>query len=139
MSELSKLQYSCALSYDSSVGSLNSPKFGTQNNDAEDKLSQEAEKVVVQEAESVVIPVRKLITLIQECPADLMKEISPRSTVTKQLIKLPMILLLSSAGLLSAINISFFKFAGEIIKSGGTFSQPLVYILIAIGLLGAIF
>ena len=60
---------------------------------------------------------RALIELLSSLPSDLIEEISPRSASLHANIKVPMVLMSLSAGLLTAINLVFAKCFGEIIKA----------------------
>jgi hypothetical protein len=57
---------------------------------------------------------RVLIATLTESPLEFIQDVSPRSVFLKESIKVPLILLLWSAGLQNALVQAFFKFLGEI-------------------------
>mmetsp|Transcript_34747 Transcript_34747/g.45715 ORF Transcript_34747/g.45715 Transcript_34747/m.45715 type:complete len:169 (+) Transcript_34747:773-1279(+) len=62
-------------------------------------------------------PARVLINLIGKCPIGLIQRLSPGSKRLKSNLKLPMVLLCWSCGVLNGLSLVFLKVCGEIINS----------------------
>ena len=61
------------------------------------------------------IPTRILIQLVNSLPKDLIQEISPKSLRLHRFVKVPLVFMTWSAGLLVATNLSIGKALGEIV------------------------
>ena len=62
-------------------------------------------------------PARVLITLIDKCPAELIKRLSPGSKRLKANLKVPLVLLCWSCGVLNGSSLAFCKVCLEITNS----------------------
>jgi len=70
-------------------------------------------------------------------------DVAPNSLVLKKSAKIPLFLLAWSAGLIGALNCTFLKVAGEILKINGkdgynAFASLHLYIFLAIGIAGSV-
>ena len=80
-------------------------------------------------------PARVLINLIGKCPPELIQRISPGSMRLKSNIKVPLVLLAWSSGVLNGCALVFIKVCGEVFNSPEAANHTLFAILI--GCLGA--
>ena len=84
-------------------------------------------------------PPRVLLSLIDQLHPTIVKEISERSMSLKSSVKVPMVLLVWSVGIFSAVNLSLFKFFGEILSQNDFWKMPVLALaLLVFGLAGAI-
>ena len=81
-------------------------------------------------------PARVLINLIGKCPLELIQKISPGSKRLKNNIKVPMILLCWSCGVLNGCWAVFIKVCGEVLNSPEA-SEHLMFAIL-MGSLGAV-
>ena len=78
-------------------------------------------------------PARSLIDTINEMTIEEVTQVSPNSLRLKRMVKVPMLLMISAAGAMSGISISFLKFATELIASGSIKDSIGLFTLVVIG------
>ena len=82
-------------------------------------------------------PARDLIDTIKEMTDEEIRQVSPNSLRLKKLVKVPLLLLLSAAGMMSGISISCLKFTTELVASGAFMDNiGLIFFLIAGAFIG---
>ena len=85
-------------------------------------------------------PARVLINLIDKCPIELILKMSPGSRRLKKNLKVPMIFLCWSCGVVNGCSLVFLKICGEIVNSPEAHNHILFTVLMgAMGGLCAVF
>ena len=67
-----------------------------------------------------------------EIPEEVLQRVSPQSLELKSFLKVPMLLLLVTAGLLSGMSVCFLKLIGEMIQNGEVGGHIGIFILLAV-------
>lgn len=83
-------------------------------------------------------PQRVIIALIDKCPKELISTISPSTLRLKQNLKVPLVLLCWSAGIMNGEALVFLKIGGEVINSD-EFSKNIIFafLIAALGVASA--
>ena len=85
-------------------------------------------------ADTIARPTRHLIATLSEAPVELVDIVSPKSKMLKRLLKLPLVMLMLTAGIQNAFVQVCFKFFGEInlTREQGT-HEGLAWTLLLVG------
>ena len=95
------------------------------------------EEPLIENLNEVQRPARALIDTIKEMTDEEIRQVSPNSLRLKRFVKVPLLLLLSAAGMMSGISISMLKFTTELVASGAFLDKiGLCFFLIAFAFIG---
>ena len=73
------------------------------------------EEPLIEDLSEVQRPPRALIDTINEMTIEEVRQVSPDSLGLKKMVKIPLLLLISAAGMMSGISISMLKFTTEML------------------------
>ena len=94
---------------------------------------QSQEEPLIENLNEVQRPARTLIDTIKEMTDEEVRQVSPNSLRLKKLVKVPLLLLLSAAGMMSGISISMLKFTTELVASGAFFDNIVLCLFLIAG------
>ena len=102
-------------------------------------LLNESSSDEVNEEQEMQRPARFLFEVLNDTPRELLQEISPRSQTLKYFIKVPMVLIIWTAALMSGLTILFLKLTTEIPHGKDYFDHfALVGVLVLCTIIAAI-